>query len=524
VALLAVAACGAVLVSGGASEDPRTPPALPGLPPPFLGTAVVGAGGLTAAVDAYGAVVDLRPAGPASDSLIENPVGRQNAGTVDRDTGIVPRVEIGGRASPLWRARRLRQRYLPGSNVLVTSASVAGARVRITDAAVHGEPTLARRFIVSAAPGTEVGLRVGVHLRSRANRCDGSPRPQRIEDEGSSRVLVWRATGTLRVLLRCRFGSAGAITNPIAASVAADRRWLAAARPLSAGAPPWAQRLYRRSLLALRALTDMQSGAAAAGAREGWAYVWPRDAAAVAIALAQTGYRREARRVVGFLRRLDLEAGARFRGDTSPVTDGRPLQGDARGWIEAAADAAAVAQRGPAGVERWRERGDYQERSGDRGDYLANAIAAGEPASRLRSLFASAGGLHRQAGDPGSGLDSAAAWAVRPFPRPRLRGAVVSTLEQLRADGGRFGIQPAENWPGDEPWSAPTAWSAWSMAVLGEREASRLLLAGLRRAATPAGDLPERVDAATGIPRSTTPLAWSHAFAALALRVLWPHD
>jgi GH15 family glucan-1,4-alpha-glucosidase len=48
------------------------------------------------------------------------------------------------------------------------------------------------------------------------------------------------------------------------------------------------------------------------------------------------------------------------------------------------------------------------------------------------------------------------------------------------------------------------------------------LLADLRRAATPAGLLPERVDASSGVPVSTTPLAWSHAFAILALRQLWP--
>jgi len=44
----------------------------------------------------------------------------------------------------------------------------------------------------------------------------------------------------------------------------------------------------------------------------------------------------------------------------------------------------------------------------------------------------------------------------------------------------------------------------------------------LHRAATPLGLLPERVDAQTGLPTSTTPLAWSHAFAILALRELWP--
>jgi hypothetical protein len=49
------------------------------------------------------------------------------------------------------------------------------------------------------------------------------------------------------------------------------------------------------------------------------------------------------------------------------------------------------------------------------------------------------------------------------------------------------------------------------------RPADRLL-AELRRAATPQGALPERVDAGDGRPTSTTPLAWSHAFAILALR------
>ena len=49
--------------------------------------------------------------------------------------------------------------------------------------------------------------------------------------------------------------------------------------------------MYARSLLTMRALTDAGSGAVAAGARDGWAYVWPRDAGAVAIAFASAGYR-----------------------------------------------------------------------------------------------------------------------------------------------------------------------------------------------------------------------------------------
>jgi GH15 family glucan-1,4-alpha-glucosidase len=96
-------------------------------------------------------------------------------------------------------------------------------------------------------------------------------------------------------------------------------------------------------------------------------------------------------------------------------------------------------------------------------------------------------------------------------------------MKRLVAEGTRFGITPGEAWRGgDDPWSAPTAWTAWSLAALGERGEALQLINDLRRAATPAGALPERVDAATGIPTSTTPLAWSHAFAILALRELWP--
>lgn len=169
----------------------------------------------------------------------------------------------------------------------------------------------------------------------------------------------------------------------------------------------------------------------------------------------------------------------------------------------------------------------------------------------------------RIAGDPGSGLDSAAGWAVRPFGLRPLYPAAEKTLLRLVRQGMRFGITPGEGWSGGEdPWTAPTAWSAWALAGLaadherGSRGASRRrasppteaqradarrasppaeawraavdrraalkLLADLRRASTPAGDLPERVGVHTGIPTSTTPLLWSSAFAVLALRELWP--
>jgi hypothetical protein len=478
-AIGAVVAAGCLLVSGGSGGDPQTPPALPGEPPPFLGTAVVGSGSLTAAIDAYGDVVDLRVPGPAGRALIDNPAARQAAGTVPADTGLVPWVRIGDApARPLWRANRVWQRYWPGTNVLVTEARFGRTRVRIVYAAgAHGLACLAK------TRGT-----ARLEFRSR-----------------EPAVARW---------LHCHPGPA---LRTILAATREDRRWLRGARPLGPGAPPWAKGMYERSLLVLHALTDRRSGVVVAGARDGWAYVWPRDAAAATLALAAAGYRRQAARSARFLLGLDLRSTARFDGNGDPVP-GRGPQGDAAGWVAAAARTVGLP---PPPRLPWRNLPDYQE--GESGNYFGNAIAAadGTKTGDVRQL--SSRRIVRRLGDPSSGLDSAAAWAVEPFRIRPLYPAARETMLRLAQRGGRFGITPSENWEGGrDPWSAPTAWTAWSLAALGERRQALHLLADLRRAATPAGTLPERVDARTGVPTSTTPLAWSHAFAILALRALWP--
>jgi len=375
-----------------------------------------------------------------------------------------------------------------------------------------------------AAVGLVALLAVGAALVSGGSRADliryrYLPETNMLQTVG--------AYGTERVVTVRSLGNPGLVD--------AQPGWLARARPLGSGAPPWARRMYERSLLALLALTDRRTGAVLAGARDGWAYVWPRDAGTVALAFASAGYRGEAKRIADFLLGLDLGGAARFHADGSPV-EGRDAQGDAAGWVAAAAQAADVSVR-PRSLP-WRDRADYQE--GDAGDYLANAVAStaagpegnltrDPPARRLavleiRKRFrAPAGALRREAEDEDSGIDSAAAWAVQPFPLPSLFPLVRRSLLRLASNSTRFGIVPSESWAGGEdPWTAPTAWTAWSLAALGERRAALRLMAELHRAATPAGLLPERVDARTGIPTSTTPLAWSHAFAILALRQLWP--
>ena len=514
--LVAVLAGGALLVSGGTSSDPRTPAGLPGLSPPFLGVAVVGDGRLTAAVDAYGAIVDLR-AGPAGPALIDNPAERQAAGTVAPDAGIVPRLRLpDGRALPFWRADAVAQRYLPGTNVLETTARFGRLRARVTYAARGGllacvtGVARARSPFVSHSGTKDDRARLSTPAVRLAGEVSGRPSGPRCDD-ARARATVADAAG-------------------------ADRRWLRASKPLGSGAPGWAEAIHRRSLLVLRALTDRRTGAVAAGARDSWAYVWPRDAGTAALAFAAAGHRAEARRVAGFLGRLDLSAAARFHGDGSPVP-GREAQGDAAGWVAVAARASRLTPGEDIAGPGWRDRSDYQEKSP--GDFLGNTIAAtasDDPArlsaGAIGARFGERGLLARTA-DPGSGVDAAAAWAVRPFALPRLYAPARRSLRHLLAAGGRYGIVPSADWPEADPWTAPTAWSAWAFAALARADRDRAqsrrdrrdalaLLADLRRAATPAGALPERVDARTGVPRSTTPLVWSHAFAILALRELWP--
>jgi glucoamylase len=506
VGLVAVVAAGALLLSGGPGADPKTPGGLPGMPPPFLGVAVLGDGGLTAAVDAYGDVVDLRAPGPAGRALIDNPAGRQVAGTVPSDTGIQARVRVGGEWLPMWQADEVRQRYLPETNVLRTVVRFGREEVRLEHAA-QGEALALR--IVSGAPAK---LRVDADLGCERRRRGG----------------------VLTAICAVEYPAPGTASF-VDLDGTSDRRWLRRARPLGTGAPAWATEMYGRSLLALHSLTDRGTGAVAAGARDGWAYVWPRDASAAAIAYAEAGYRPEAERSTQFLLGLGLEDAARFHGDGSPVP-GREAQGDAIGWVAAASRAAGLigSARHAArilaggGPVPWRDRADYWE--GGPGDYLGNALATRADVSEFsRHIWGEnsdtppGAGLVRRSGEPDSGLDSAAAWAVRPFSQPRLYPLARATLGRLVAGMTPFGITPGESWTGGEdPWSAPTAWTAWSLAALGERREALQLIQALRRSATQAGDLPERVDAESGIPRSTTPLAWSHAFAILALQQLWP--
>ena len=307
---VALAALGLVLVSGDSSADPRTPPALPGLAPPFLGTALSGDGELTAAVDAYGDVVDLRPA-PAGAALIDNPAARQAAGTVPAGTGIVPRVRVGGGpALPLWRGDSVRA-ALPAGDERGRDRGRFGEEARLTVRAAAVGDSLAVELIAALEPaGTGAAGDLG-RTSATASSCAHAERAAVLD-------------------LLCRTGRA------LPPAVETDSRQRSGKRPgrqrrgrgpplARAGAAARGRRAglgagdVPRSLLALHALTDRRTGAVAAGARDGWAYVWPRDAATAALAFAAAGYRGEARRVAGSCRRSTSAPAARFEGDGAPV-------------------------------------------------------------------------------------------------------------------------------------------------------------------------------------------------------------
>ena len=456
----------------------------------------------------------------------------------------------------------VRQRYLPGTNVVRTVASFGSARLTETAAARGGVLAVIARvrrgarasFAIAVEPSFECE-RGAARERGRARCAATTVRGFAMRTRERSRRKARAAAGLSPRRWR-RFGKPAA---PIVAG------WHAPV-PSGASAPRWARRMYVRSLLALRSLTAT-NGAAAAGAREGWAYVWPRDAATDALALAAAGYRGEARRVTRFLAALPVDTAARFDEAGAPVS-GRGPQGDEAGWIDAAIAATSTKPRlargssaaPTASAPAWRNLPDYQE--GAPGDYLGNAIAGplAPPADGTKTApyqresarrprggvglvpgiandFGTARGLVRVAGDAGSGLDSAAAWAVRPFRLRALYPAARKTLLRLTAEGTRFGITPGEGLDRRRgPVERPDR-----LERLGPRRPRRRSPGPLgtpRRRRPPRRARPARRPAprrhpgrrSAGAGRRRHPacparpphLLWSHALTVLALRELWP--
>jgi GH15 family glucan-1,4-alpha-glucosidase len=367
---------------------------------------------------------------------------------------------------------------------------------------------------------------------------------------------------------RLRYLPAGA-TEPVTvdpddpaalAVVQRERAWLAA------GTVPGAIAAQRdaagASLLFLRLLVR-PGGAALAAQIPYWAYVWPRDASFAAAALAVTGHRAEAAEILGFLARSQRPDGtwpARSHPDGRPVSDGRPSQLDATGWVpwaawlasdqgrdrrlagrlwptvRAAADVAAgsldAAGMPPAGADYW-ERHDHAPTLGTAAALRVGLRAASRLAGRLghadrraawtgaadrldravRARFAPTG---YQRYPHGGGPDAAVTWLGPPFaaPDPAVQAAVAAAWRRLGSGGGAV---PGRPWRGSDPWTPATASFALAAMAGGDRRAAEARLGWLLDHRTALGAFPERVGREDGAPRSVAPLAWTHALVLLTL-------
>ena len=356
------------------------------------------------------------------------------------------------------------------------------------------------------------------------------------------------------------------LTGPGGESLAAEqRRWLRASRVPS---PP---ELGQTDLVST-ALLDLHTlghpyGVAVASSSPSWHYVWPRDSAFVASALARTGHRIDAERILAFLQRVQRPNGefdARYRPDGS-TPDAREVQLDGSGWslwalAEVARTATPAERRGL--IDRHRSLLDASTAAAIRltggGQHLPSAspdyweLPATAPTlatcATLLAGLRSAGWLYEVIGAGGAEKAQAAAdrlastilaeFAADGFPRTpggspdsvdlgvTLLMAPFGTVDSsdvvaawrrspqyLRRPAG--GLAPGGSWRRDGISWTPTVATYAVAAACVDRELAVPWLRWLAAHRTPVGALPEKVRA-DGSPASVAPLAWTAAAVVIA--------
>jgi glucoamylase len=306
-------------------------------------------------------------------------------------------------------------------------------------------------------------------------------------------------------------------------------------------------------------------GVPVAGWSEPWRYVWPRDSALVAAALARTGHQADAERIVDFLQQVQPESGlfhARYLPDGRGVPDDRGVELDGVGWaLWATEQVAATLHEGDRTAFAQRHRGlldrstDAALRSIDNSSSLPSPSPDYWEVKEKRLTLATAAlicaglesstQLYRILGD-GRGAQAAAAGVTRlraaikkdfghsGYPR-HLGGSsdstdlgvdfllppLTSTVDQgvvrvweraatlmARPAGG---LAPGASWRRDGiSWTNATASRAMTAAFIGQRNEALVRLQWLDQHRTAAGSLPEKV-LSDGQPAAVAPLAWTAA-------------
>jgi glucoamylase len=306
-------------------------------------------------------------------------------------------------------------------------------------------------------------------------------------------------------------------------------------------------------------------GVPVAGWSQRWRYVWPRDSALAASALARTGHTADAERIVDFLQWVQPESGlfqARYLPDGSGVPDSRGVELDGIGWALWATSqlAAEVPKKDrTAFVQRHRRLVDQSTKAAlasidnpsslppTSADYwevketkltlataallcagleagaelyrilgqvgAADHAAAG--ARRLRSAITATfgkNGYPRHLGGRGDSTDLGVDFLLPPMGSTVDR-TVVQAWEQapvlMRRPAG--GLAPGGSWRRDGvSWTNVTATRATTAAFLGQRDEALARLRWLDQHRTAAGSLPEKV-LPDGQPAAVAPLAWTAA-------------
>lgn len=350
--------------------------------------------------------------------------------------------------------------------------------------------------------------------------------------------------------------------TPDATTLADEQRaWLAdGAVPIL---PEVDDDLARDALLDLHVLSTGHD-APVAGWSPPWNHVWPRDSAFAAAALARTGHRADAERILSFLTRAQRSDGlfeARYRTDGSGPPDDRELQLDGVGWAlwtldqvaatvptdERAAWIAeheALLRRSADAVTRLTDTDgslppvspDYWEvpetrltlataavllagadaavslydRSGD----ARSAAEARRVADRLRTAIHDGFGpdYPRHLGGSAASVDLGVAFLLPPFGsenRPEPLSAWRHAENRMARPAG--GLAPGGGWRRNGiSWTPTTATYAMVAAANGDRETAIRYLRWVDQHRTPAGSIPEKV-LANGAPASVAPLGWPTA-------------